>query len=56
MTRALGLGVTLIGSVAFVIFTVYTWGIHWLPLGLGLVWGSGIGIASTLLYLRKLRR
>ena len=52
----LGLGVTLIGSVAYVIFTVYSWGLRWPPLVLGLIWGTGIGIASTLLYLRKLRR
>ena len=51
-----GLSLTLIGSVAFVIFTVHSWGLRWLPLVLGLIWGAGIGIASTLLYLRKLRR
>ena len=49
-----GLVLTLIGSVAFVIFTIHSWGLRWLPLGLGLIWGGGIGIVSTLLYLRKL--
>jgi hypothetical protein len=52
----IGLALTLIGSVAFVIFTIHSWGLSWLPLGLGLIYGAGIGIASTLLYVRKLRR
>ena len=51
-----GLTLSLIGCVAYVVFTVHSWGLRWLPLGLGLIWGAGIGIACTLLYLRKLRR
>lgn len=51
-----GRGLIVVGAVAFLVFTVHTWGLHWLAMGLGLIWGSMIGFWGTRLYLWKLAR
>ena len=50
------LGVALAGAAGFLVFTHVAW--HRSPLypPLGALWGSGVGVAATLLYLRKPQR
>jgi hypothetical protein len=50
------LGVALAVAVGFLVFTHVTWHRSPLYLLLGTLWGAGVGIAATLLYLRNLRR
>ena len=49
------LGVALAVAVGFLVFTHVTWHRSPLYLLLGTLWGTGVGVAATLLYLRKLR-
>jgi drug/metabolite transporter (DMT)-like permease len=49
------LGVTLAFAVGFLVFTHETWHRPPIYLLLGTFWGAGVGVAATLLYLRKLR-
>ncbi len=49
------LGVALAVAVGFLVFTHVSWHRSPLYLLLGALWGAGVGVAATLLYLRKLR-
>jgi len=47
--------VALMVAVGFLVFTCAAWHRPVQYALLGVVWGAGVGIAATLLYLRKLR-
>ena len=49
------LGVALAVAVGFLVFIHVTWHRSPLYLLLGVLWGTGVGVAATLLYLRQLR-
>ena len=50
------LGLALAVAGGFLVFTHLSWHSSLLYLLLGTLWGVGVGIAATLLYLRKLGR
>jgi hypothetical protein len=49
------LGVAVAVAIGFLVFTHQTWQRPVQYALLGVVWGAGVGVATTLLYLRKLR-
>ena len=49
------LGLALAVAIGFLVFTHLSWHRSPLYLLLGTLWGTGVGVAATLLYLRKLR-